>query len=405
MKRALGGTSGSLQFEKPAFKFPTIEPLLLYGRFSEAVSLAEKLLADDPENYAGWRVLYEANMGAGDFRSALDAIERAITLKPDNSNYQKLKAFCQKEIGDYRSATPVLEKLHVEFAADTAIIDALKVCHYKLGNTELAIKYGALKLQTMVKRADQEDHAGLDDPEPQNREKMVVAFSLWGRKLRYCFGAMINARLVNNMLPNWVARFYIGEDVPDFVVKDLRATGAEIVLEKHIAPSIPNYMWRFLIADDSDVARYICRDTDSRISAKELAAVDEWVKSPFMFHIIRDHIFHNDLILAGLWGGVPHKDLPMSDLIEDFQRMHRDDRRYGVDQAFLGTRVWPLIRQSTLSHDSYYAIGETRLFPCGERGDEQNHVGLAVVDPNLIEKEAHRFGLNWSEISAQLEFR
>lgn len=48
------------------------------------------------------------------------------------------------------------------------------------------------------------------------------------------------------------------------------------------------------------MARFISRDTDSRLGLRESAAVDEWVKSGKMLHTMRDHpVGHTAPILAG----------------------------------------------------------------------------------------------------------
>ena len=81
----------------PAYKFPDIEPLLLACRYREAIEAGRKLVAAEPGNSAAWRVLHEAYAGARDFPPALEAIERALALKPDNRLYQRLHAICLKE--------------------------------------------------------------------------------------------------------------------------------------------------------------------------------------------------------------------------------------------------------------------------------------------------------------------
>ena len=42
--------------------------------------------------------------------------------------------------------------------------------------------------------------------------------------------------------------------------------------------------------------------TNFRFSARESAAVSEWLSSDLPFHIMRDHNYHHSRILAGMWG-------------------------------------------------------------------------------------------------------
>ncbi len=55
--------------------------------------------------------------------------------------------------------------------------------------------------------------------------------------------------------------------------------------------------------NDSTVGRFPVRDCDARLSQEEAKLVKEWIDSAQPFHVIRGHILHNALIMAGLWGG------------------------------------------------------------------------------------------------------
>lgn len=58
-------------------------------------------------------------------------------------------------------------------------------------------------------------------------------------------------------------------------------------------------MLRFLVMLDPNVDIFISRDTDSVIWPREVDAVDEWLRSNYTFHLMRDHRKHNHLMLAG----------------------------------------------------------------------------------------------------------
>jgi hypothetical protein len=53
----------------------------------------------------------------------------------------------------------------------------------------------------------------------------------------------------------------------------------------------------------ANVDWFVCRDTDSRLNCQELLAVEEWLRSGQPFHVMRDHIYHMELMLAEMWGG------------------------------------------------------------------------------------------------------
>ena len=55
---------------------------------------------------------------------------------------------------------------------------------------------------------------------------------------------------------------------------------------------IPGMFWRFLALNDPLVDIFIVRDTDSRINIREERAVNEWLESDKLLHVMRDHPHH-----------------------------------------------------------------------------------------------------------------
>jgi hypothetical protein len=104
---------------------------------------------------------------------------------------------------------------------------------------------------------------------PKSTEKRVISFGLYGAKEKYTTGAIHNAELVNSYFPGWVCRFYITSDVPEDVVLVLKTLGAEI---EKVPPGMgysSGMFWRFMVASDPSVDRYIVRDVDSRLNARD----------------------------------------------------------------------------------------------------------------------------------------
>ena len=134
-------------------------------------------------------------------------------------------------------------------------------------------------------------------------------------------------------------------------------------------------MWRFLASDDPGINVFVCRDADSRLNAKELLAVTDWLASGKSFHVMRDHIYHHELILAGMWGGRAGVLPEIGDLLSRAPQYF--DNRFG-DQAFLADVVWPLIAQDAKVHDTYYRFPDGTAFPDGYDLPGKIHVGGAT---------------------------
>lgn len=58
-------------------------------------------------------------------------------------------------------------------------------------------------------------------------------------------------------------------------------------------------MFRYLVMLDPNADVFISRDVDSLIWRREVDAVDEWLRSNYTFHLMRDHMNHGSVILAG----------------------------------------------------------------------------------------------------------
>ena len=203
------------------------------------------------------------------------------------------------------------------------------------------------------------------------------------------------------MYRHWRLRVYhpVGDadiEVPPDVLVALRAAGAELVpvTTAQRASSVLQLgrTWRFLVAVDPSVDRYIVRDADAPLTSREEAAVAEWAASGAPFHSMRDHPVHtqyalewNQPLMAGMWGGVRgalgDEFAVALSRSPDVAAAVRADGDYLADQIFLAAHVWPAaLRTGVFVHDSHAcddpATG-AQPFPTRRIGDE--HVGHVVL--------------------------
>ena len=178
----------------------------------------------------------------------------------------------------------------------------------------------------------------------------------------------------------WTCRFYIDDGVPQETHRRLLDAGADIVLMPRAAVAFAGLFWRFLVADDRTVDRYLIRDADAIVSVQERIAVDEWIASGRHFHIMRCAWTHTEPMLAGLWGGVRGALPPMAEAIAAFRAQHSAGRGWAertVDQRFLRNAVWPVVRQSVHAHDPIYRYGGASDFPPLGRRPGGRRIGQA----------------------------
>jgi hypothetical protein len=162
--------------------------------------------------------------------------------------------------------------------------------------------------------------------------------------------------------------------VPDDVVDALRERKAEIVhIEKTLGPMYGRF-WRMFIAADPNVERFLIRDCDSRLNARESAAVDAWLGSGLSFHVMRDSIHHKTRMLGGMWGGV-------GGILKDIEALIDGWGKYAVqgdNDRFVSEVIYPIIANDYICHDSWGHFADAKPFPSHARLEGTEYVGARV---------------------------
>lgn len=197
----------------------------------------------------------------------------------------------------------------------------------------------------------------------------LLSFSLWGDNLTYLIGALRNAELAAALYPDWICRFYCASDLPqDFLNQLLGHPNVQVALMLP-KPDRGGAFWRFMAAQDAGVSHVLFRDTDSRLSEREVAAVNDWLVSGKSMHLMRDHPFHWTPIMAGMWGCKGNALVNLEAQIAAYQ----PSNEYGSDQAFLADVIYPKIKHDCVIHDAFSlseAGLDVRPFPTVREGLE-----------------------------------
>jgi hypothetical protein len=165
-------------------------------------------------------------------------------------------------------------------------------------------------------------------------KKKVISFSLYGNLPKYDQGMLANIALAKEIYPGWQVRVYVPWDYQ--LSEQLHAAGAEVCMVNDDRIKDLPMCWRFLACEDPEVHVAIFRDADSRLSIKEKVAVDEWLNTGRVFHIMRGHVNHYCYpILGGMWGVYAGN-------LQLFGPMTKwNISRYSGDMMFLEQYVWP----------------------------------------------------------------
>jgi hypothetical protein len=189
----------------------------------------------------------------------------------------------------------------------------------------------------------------------------VFSFSIFGNNPIYTIGGIKNAKLVTELFPDWKSIFYIADDVDPNIIKQIEGYGGMVELMAS-NESFTGTFWRFNAITKPNIDVMIVRDCDSRISERDVIAINEFMGSDKLYHIVRDHpIGHNFPINAGMWGCKKNPFISrinyhiINFLKDTYGRTTFDsDIDHFADQIFLMKNIYPAIVNYSLVHDEYF---------------------------------------------------
>ncbi len=306
--------------------------------------------------------------------------DMANTLLNGNIDSTYNAMFALMQAGQWAEAIPRAEAAIARFGDMPLWHNVLGTAHGRLGHITQARLHGTRCLElkdAAATKAPAHDltHVPVPPFDPSRPERNVISFSLYGQDERYIRTAILNVRAARFIYLGWKCRFYVDESVPAPIIQALGSEGALVLRINGLAANPYGTFWRFLVADDPAVDRYVVRDADSVVNVREYVAVQEWIDSGRHFHVMRDSYDHDELILAGMWGGVRDALPPVGPWAQRYLAARTDLPGRTADQEFLRDQLWPTIRASVMTHDSLFAFGERRDFPAVGRLPSGSYVG------------------------------
>jgi tetratricopeptide (TPR) repeat protein len=369
--------------------YERIRALLRAGRNDAAIASACALSLVRPDDVLARELLFDGFFQKRDWLPALAVAEDLVGRQPNVARLQKALIATLSNLKRYDATITQAQQYLVRYGEDLTMLDALKVALFYTGKTQQALLYGqrALELRDAEACANPPPvivRAPSSPPQGIN----VISYSLWGAAPFYCYGAMINLTQSRTVYPGWSCRFYVDATVPAACVAWLRDSGADVRGIEDEYPRVGLFQ-RFLVMNDPSVGRFLVRDCDARLSAAEAEHVKEWIDSALPFHVMRDHVLHNELMIGCLWGGRTDCGIDIVDLMRRYFTAG-PTAKYGHDQRMLGRMLWPLIRDRCLVHDKYYhldGLRDIRLV------NTRSHFGAGHQNTAAVLREIEELGI------------
>ena len=374
---------------QPSGRHTPIRMLLRAGKNDEAIVQLCSIVVARPDDVEAKELLFDAFFQKRDWAPAVVLIDELVRRRPDDPRLRRSLIATLSNMKRFAEAIAQATHYIETYGEDLTVLDTLKVANFYSGKVDEAIRYG----QRGITLRDQEARQNplpftLKRPPGPPRGKDVISYSLWGPAAFYAYGAMINLVQSRMVYPGWSCRFYIDSAVPPACAAFLRDNGADV---RNIADEYPGVglFQRFLVMNDPTVGRFLVRDCDARLTLPEADLVRQWVDSGEPFHVVRDHVLHNELMIGCLWAGRTDCGIDIVELMRRYFTFG-PTAKYGHDQRMLGLMLWPLIRDHCLVHDKYYRLDgiDTRPLP-----DPNSHFGGGHQNIESVLREVDRLGI------------
>jgi len=369
--------------------YDAIRALLRAGKNDEAIVKLCAISAVKPDDLVAKELMFDAFFQKRDWLPARALAEDLLRGQPDVARLQKALIVTLSNMKRYDETIVEAARYIDRHGEDLTMLDALKVAHFYTGRIDEAVRYGQRALTLRDAEACRNPPAvAVTLPSGPPAGQNVISFSLWGTALFYAYGAMINLMLARTVYPDWSCRYYVAADVPRPCVTFLRDNGADVRKIEDEYPGVGLFQ-RFLVMNDRTVGRFLVRDCDARLSAPEAELVQQWIDSGYSFHVMRDHVLHNELMIGCLWAGRTDCGIDIVDLMRRYFTQG-PTAKYGHDQRMLGRMLWPLIRGRCLVHDKYYHLAGVHevVLP-----DPQSHFGGGHQNIAAVLAEVEQLGI------------
>jgi hypothetical protein len=366
-----------------------IRALLRAGKNDEAIVRLAAIVVTQPDDLDAKELLFDAFFQKRDWLPTLALVEELVRRRPDVARLQKALIATLSNMKRFDEAILRASQYTERHGEELTVLDALKVAHFYTGKVDEAIRYGQRGIEIRDAEAAKIPRVmTMTEPRGPPSGDNVISFSLWGPAPFYSYGAMINLVLCRSVYPGWACRFYVDATVPQPCVAYLRDNGADVRRMEDEYPGVGLFQ-RFLVMNDRTVGRFLVRDCDARVSAAEADLVRRWIDGGYPFHVVRDHVLHNELMIGCLWAGRTDCGIDIVALMKRYFA-GAPTAKYGHDQRMLGLMLWPLIRNRCLVHDKYYRLEGVHTVPLT---DPQSRFGAGHQNIARVLEEVERLGI------------
>ena len=199
----------------------------------------------------------------------------------------------------------------------------------------------------------------------------VVSFCLFGDIPKYTRGMLENLKIIQELLPDFLVYIHVGSGVPSAVLEACAAfPNARLVHSTDQNWILPAH--RICYPVDADVV--FARDADSRVNARDVCVMKEFIASDKTFHIVRDNTWHKSKIMAGLCGR--KREVQLAETLTEWVAINTNFS-YGTDEVFLAA-VYAKVVTNALIQSNIVGYLKEDVKPMPELVDPNDFLGNVV---------------------------
>jgi len=236
----------------------------------------------------------------------------------------------------------------------------------------------------------------------QKQKIKVISFCLWGNIKRYVYGLIRNIEIASKLYPDWICYVYLHSKSVNpnviSIIKKFHNTKVFLKNDDYIRPK-RFMLWRLEPILDINVELFISRDIDTRIQLREILAVDEWVKSKKILHIMRDHPQHYPKILGGMYGIRPHFNMRKKDWLDSIEKFYEIYGESTDDQKYLELYLYNSIDSKNIFiHDEIKRYEKDNCHPYPIKYEKNGHfVGCYIYENEDTDNETANVLKHWTQ--------
>jgi len=186
----------------------------------------------------------------------------------------------------------------------------------------------------------------------------IISYSIFGREQYYKHGVRRNIALAKKLFPGWVVRLYVEKETQTDIISEFSdIDNVELIIKSQRFP-YDGAHWRLLPMQEGHEI-VIIRDVDTTLIDRDVALVEDWLDTPYKYHVARDEPGMKSTLMGGIWGAKS----PRLDVKTMFDKYFKNKKSEAViDLGFLNKCVYPIVRKDLVVYTEFNVYeGESHI--------------------------------------------